>query len=307
MKVALMGQAPFGAAVLERLRGDGVDIVAVSAPAPVEGARPDPLWQAATDAGVATMETTALKTEEGINAWRATSADLAVMAFVTDILPVSLFSVPTHGTIQYHPSLLPLHRGSSSINWAIINGRTETGLTIFWPDDGIDTGPILLQKTCAIGPDDTVGSIYFNHLFPMGVDAVAEAVQLVAAGTAPKIEQDHALSTYEPPCGDRHAQVRWYEPADRVYALIRGCNPQPGAWTTFDGAKLRIFDCELTGTQEPGMPGRVLRVEDDGVVVRLNGGVLRIKRVAPEGGKKQPATEWAAGAGIQPGSRFRQA
>ncbi len=307
MKVALMGQAPFGAAVLERLTGEGVEIVAVSAPVPAEGARPDPLWQAAEEAGITTIDTKSLKTEEGVAAWKAASPDLAVMAFVTDILPVSLFSVPTHGTIQYHPSLLPLHRGSSAINWAIINGRSETGLTIFWPDDGIDTGPVLLQKTCPIGPDDTVGSVYFNSLFPMGVDAISESVQLVAAGTAPRLEQDHALSTYEPPCGDRHSQIRWYEPADRLYALIRGCNPQPGAWTTFDGAKLRIFDCELTGSQEPGMPGRVLRVEDDGIIVRLNGGVLRVKRVAPEGGKKQTAAEWAAEAGIRPGSRFRQA
>ncbi|MCA9852021.1 MAG: methionyl-tRNA formyltransferase, partial [Dehalococcoidia bacterium] len=179
MKVALMGQAAFGAAVLERLTGDGVEVVAVSAPEPAGGGRPDTLWEAAREAGIATIDTKALKTDDGIDAWRAASADLAVMAFVTEILPSELFNVPRQGTIQYHPSLLPLHRGSSAINWAIINGRSETGLTIFWPDEGIDTGPILLQKTCPIGPDDTVGSVYFNHLFPMGVDAIAESIELV--------------------------------------------------------------------------------------------------------------------------------
>jgi methionyl-tRNA formyltransferase len=191
------------------------------------------------------------------------------------------------------------------MNWAIINGRTETGLTVFWPDSGIDTGPVLLQKTCAIGPDDTVGSLYFNTLFPMGVDALSEAVAMVAAGSPPRVEQDHSLSTYEPPCGDRHAEIRWWEPAERIYALIRGCNPQPGAWATYEGERLRFYDCRLTGAQEPGMPGRVLRVADDGVYVRLNGGVLQVQRVAPEGGKKQPAAEWAAETGIKPGARFR--
>ena len=304
MKLALMGQAAFGAAALERFLKDGLEVVGVSAPEPGTG-RPDALWQAATDAGIPNVETAALKTPEGLAAWRTLGAELGVMAFVTEILPTELFEMPTHGTIQYHPSLLPLHRGSSAINWAIITGRTETGLTIFWPDADIDTGPILLQKACPIGPDDTVGSVYFNQLFPMGVEALSESVALVAAGKAPRIEQDHSLSTYEPPCSERHAHIRWWEPAERLYALIRGCNPQPGAWTTCEGKKLQLFDCTLTGTQEPGMPGRVLRVEDDGVYVRLNGGVLQVQRVAPEGGKKQPAAEWAREAGIEPGTRLR--
>jgi methionyl-tRNA formyltransferase len=303
MKVALMGQAAFGAAVLERLLKDGVEVVGVSAPE--GGKRPDALWQAATDASIRTVDTGALKSQEGLDAWRTLGADLGVMAFVTEILPTAVFEVPGQGTIQYHPSLLPLHRGSSAMNWAIINGRAETGLTVFWPDSGIDTGPVLLQKTCAIGPDDTVGSLYFNQLFPMGVEALSDAVAMVAAGNAPRVEQDHSLSTYEPPCGDTHAEIRWWEPADRIYALIRGCNPQPGAWSNFEGQRVRFFDCRLTGAQEPGMPGRVLRVEDDGVYVRLNGGVLQVQRVAPDGGKKQPAAEWAAEAGIKAGARFR--
>lgn len=305
MKVSLMGQAPFGEAVLRRLRDDGVEIVAVSAPRPAEGARPDPLWQAAVEAAIPCIDTSELKSPGAVERWNEFGADLAVMAFVTEILPAELFAVPHHGTIQYHPSLLPLHRGSSAINWALIFGRTETGITIFWPDAGIDTGPILLQKTCPIGPDDTVGSLYFNRLFPMGVDAISESVALVASGDAPKIEQDHRLSTYEPPCRASHVKIRWWEPADRLYALIRGANPQPGAWTTFNDEKVRIYECKLTGAQEEGMPGRVLRLDDGGVYVRLNGGVLRIERVAPEGGKKVAAAEWAASTGLRPGGRFR--
>jgi methionyl-tRNA formyltransferase len=304
MRVVVMGQAAFGEAVYRRLRADGFDVVGASAPGPSSG-RHDPLWAAAEADGVPVVETRALKDAAGQEAWAALKPDLCVMAFVTEILPHEVLELPRLGSIQYHPSLLPLHRGSSAINWAIIFGRTETGLTIFWPDRGIDTGPILLQRRCPIGPDDTVGSVYFERLFPMGVEAMSEAARLVREGRAPRIEQDHARATYEPPCRDEHAQIRWYEPADRVYALIRGCNPQPGAWTTVEGGRLRIFDCRLTGEEAPGMPGRVLRVDGDTFDVRLNGGVLRVMRVQPVGGKKMPAGEWAAQAGIAPGYRFR--
>ena len=306
MRVSIIGQAAFGEAVLKRLIEEGVEIVAASAPEPREGARPDPLWVAAEEAGLAPIDTTALKGEEGLAAWRAAGAELGVMAFVTEILPGEALTAPEQGTIQYHPSLLPLHRGSSAMNWPIIFGRTETGLSVFWPDDGVDTGPILLQKSCEIGPDDTLGSLYFERLFPMGVDAMAEAVKLVEAGDAPRIEQDHALSTYEPPCGEDHARIPWHEPARQVYDRIRGCNPQPGAWTTRRGGeRLGVFDCRLSLENVPGMPGAVLDIQEDGIDVRLNGGVLHVKRVQPEGARKVNAGEWAADVGLKVGARFR--
>jgi methionyl-tRNA formyltransferase len=305
MRVAVMGQAAFGEAVLKRLAEAGFELVGVSAPPPREGARPDALWAAGEAAGIPLVATESLKTADGIAAWRKTGADLAVMAFVTDIIPAEALAAPRLGTIQYHPSLLPLHRGSSAMNWAIINQDAETGLTIFWPDEGIDTGPVLLQKTCPIGPNETVASIYFDRLFPMGVEALVESAQIVAAGAAPRIEQDHRLATYEPPCTDVHGRVRWHEPAQRIHAVIRGCNPQPGAWTVYEGDKLRFFDCELTGQEEAGMPGRILRVGETSFEVRLNGGVLRVHRVQAPGQKKMPAAEWARAAGIDEGFRFR--
>lgn len=303
MRVSLMGQAAFGEAVFKRLLAGGVELVAVSAPAP-SGDRKDPLWAAAEAAGLPVIATRSLKTPEGKGAWKQLAADLCVMAFVTDIIPNEVLEYPAKGTIQYHPSLLPLHRGSSAMNWPIINGETETGLSIFWPDQGIDTGPILLQKTTPISPDQTMGDLYFNNLFPMGVEALAESVALVAAGKAPSTEQDHALSTYEPPCGEGHARIRWYKPAEVIYNLVRGCNPAPGAWTTYNDLELKLFDCRLTGQQEPGMPGRVLRIDDEGFDIRMNGGVLRVLRVQPKGAKKVSAAEWAKEAGLAAGARF---
>lgn len=304
MRISIIGQAAFGEAVLRRLIEDGHEISGVSAPAPSNG-REDPLWTAGVAAGITTVGTAELREKKGQDQWADLSGDLCVMAFVTEILPESLFDVPGRGTIQYHPSLLPLHRGSSAINWAVINQDSETGLTIFWPDEGIDTGPVLLQRTIPIGPDDTLGSLYFGRLFDEGVDALAESVALVAADKAPRVVQDHSAATYEPPCGARHARIRWYDAAANVDALVRGCNPQPGAWTKFRGAQVKVFDCKLSGSPEPGRPGQVLRVDDEGFDVRLNGGVLRVLRVQPEGQKKMPAGEWAASVDLKPGYRFR--
>ncbi len=148
-----------------------------------------------------------MKDPQVYDAYLKLKPDLALLAFVTDIIPEKLIAIPSLGTICYHPSLLPRHRGASAINWAIIQGDTRTGLTVFWVDKGIDTGPILLQKEVEIKLDDTTGALYFDKLFPMGVDAMVEAVELIKKGKAPRIPQDDSKATYEPPCDDRVAFV----------------------------------------------------------------------------------------------------
>lgn len=306
MRVSVIGQAAFGAAVLERLRDDGVALAGVAAPEPANG-RVDPLWSAAQAGGIPLVPTSALKEPAGVVRWREFEADLCLMANVAEFLSEEVFAVPSQGTVQYHPSLLPLHRGKSAINWAIIAGERETGLTVFWPDEGMDSGPVLLQKTCEIGLDDTAGSLYFDRLFPLGVAAMAESVAMVASGDAPRVEQEHALATYEPPCGDRHAQIPWHEPAERVYALIRGCDPQPGAWTRHGDAVLRLYNCRLAPEQRPGRPGEVVDIDSAGFTVRLNGGILRVGRVRPDDGEgvKLPAAQWAERVGLRTGERLR--
>ena len=203
-----------------------------------------------------------------------------------------MLDAPRFGTIQYHPSLLPRHRGPSSINWPIIQGETRTGLTIFWPDDGLDEGPILLQKDVAIGPDETLGDVYFNHLFPMGVDAMIEALDLVRAGKAPRIAQDDRQATYESWCSKDDAEIDWTRPVAEVYNLIRGTDPQPGAWTVIGGNEVQIFDS--TDGERSGAPGSVLALAtDQGFEVAAQGGAILVKRVRPKGGKKMEASEFA--------------
>ena len=304
MKIAIIGQAAFGEAVLRALRDAGEEIVAVSSVAGT-AERPDPLWAAAQAANVPVFPTGKLKQPDVLASYAATAPDLCVMAFVTHILPERVLTAPPLGTIQYHPSLLPRHRGRSAINWAVRMGDASTGVTIFWVDAGIDTGPILLQREVDIDPDDTVGSLYFDRLFPLGVEALVESVRLVREGNAPHVAQDESQATYEPPADDVNSAIDWAKPAQQVYDLIRGSNPQPGAHAMFRREQIRIFDSRLSPEAVVGAdPGSVHSVGDDGIVIALNGGSLRAQRVQPKDGKKIAASEFAGAVGIKPRDRF---
>lgn len=303
MRIVLIGQAAFGEAVLSRLLADREEVVAVFCPPDAPGGKGNPLREKAEEAGVAVFQPRHMRDPEVYDQLVALRPDLNVLAFVTDIIPQRVLDLPTQGSIQYHPSLLPKHRGGSAINWAIINGESKTGLTIFWPDRGIDTGPILLQKEVDIAPDDTVGSLYFNKLFPLGVDALAEAVKLVREGKAPRIPQDESQATYEPLCRGEHARIDWTRPYQQVYNLIRGTNPQPGASTTFRGEMLQVFDVQPR-PDRAGKPGEVLHVDADGFEVAAGDGAIFVQRVRPAGGGKIKAGEFALTAGVKPGDKL---
>lgn len=305
MRVVVIGQAAFGEAVYKALVAHGEQVAGVCAPGTKAGARPDSLRAAAEANGLTVLETRRLRNAEVFEQYAAWQPELVVMAFVTDILRENVLAAPSRGVIQYHPSLLPRHRGNSAINWAIINGEERTGLTIFWPDQGIDTGPVLLQKEVPIEPDDTTGSIYFNKLFPLGVQAMVDAVEMVRLGTAPGAEQDEWQATYEKPCRDEDGEIDWPAPAGQTYNLIRGCNPQPGAWTTHRGEQLKLFDAERAqASSHAGAPGEVLAIEREGLLIALPRAALRLKRVQRLGAAKIPATQYAEETGLRVGERL---
>lgn len=306
MRIVIHGQQAFGKAVLERLMGGVDEVAAVFCPPDIEGRPVDPLKAYALEQGLAVHQLKSWKTEEAPELLASIEADLCIMAYVTQIVPRRCLDLPVMGSIQYHPSLLPRHRGPSSINWAVIAGETRTGLTIFWPDDGLDTGPILLQKEVPIDPDDTVGSLYFDHLFPLGVEAMVEAVEMVRDGTAPRIPQNEAEATYEGWCRAGDAEVDWSQTAERVHDLVRGTDPQPGAWTTLDGARLNLFGSRKVAAT--GQPGEVMAIDEGGLTVATGLGGVSIKRVRAEGTReKVAAAQYAAETGLRPGAILGEA
>jgi methionyl-tRNA formyltransferase len=308
MRIVVHGQQAFGKAVLEALLARGEEVVAVYVAPEKEGQKPDPLKEAALAAGLEVRQPSSYKDDSVIEEFRALMPDLQLMAFVTLFVPSAFLNIPTHGSIQYHPSLLPAYRGASAINWPIIKGETETGLSIFWPDDGLDTGDVLLQKTTPIGPKDTLGSVYFDRLFPMGVDAMLEAVDLVKASKAPRIRQDEALATYEGLCRAANARIDWGKPWSQIDRLIRGCNPSPGAWTTIDGKTLKILDATPIPAKSPkgiaGKLGEIADVEEDGFLVVCADGRFKVTRVQAEGEAKASAADYAQATGLTKGARF---
>jgi methionyl-tRNA formyltransferase len=307
VRIAIMGQAAFGAKVLETLSDRGEEIIAAWLPQGKTGGKSDPLKTAADSRGIPAHQTKSYKAQETLEAFRATQPDLLIMAFVTDIIPLSFVTVPTQGAICYHPSILPRHRGGSAINWALIMGDRETGLSIFWTDAGIDTGPVLLQKRIPIGPADTTGSLYFNRLFPLGVEAIAESVDLIRAGRAPRLVQDESLATYEPLCNDRVAGINWRKSAAEVQNLIRGCDPQPGAYSFYRGKKVRLFEARIADIHRPeARPGEVLAVDEGGFAVAAGSGAIRIGKVRTDAGK-QDAAAFAATERLKPGDRLTAA
>ena len=302
MRIVLHGQQAFGKAVLERLLERGEDVVAVCCAPTKEGKPEDPLAELAREKGLPVHQPASWKTPEAHELMKSFNADICMMAYVLLFVPEAVRDAPTYGTFQYHPSLCPQHRGPSSINWPIAMGKKHTGLTIFWPDDGLDEGPIMLQKTCPIGPDETLGDIYFNKLFPMGVDAMLEGLDMVKAGVIIKHDQRLDDGTYEGWFNKEAAAIDWSKPVEETYNTIRAANPAPGAWTSLDGEEVKIYDAARIDGD--GTPGEVINVSDDGVVVQGNGGRIVLKRVRPAASGKIAASEWAQTANLKSGSKL---
>jgi len=304
VRIAIIGQSAFGEAVLKELVDKEENIVGVFCPPDKESQPQDPIKVTAQSNNIPVFQFSRMRDSQCIEIFESLSSDLCIMAYVIDIVPDQILIAPTQGTIQYHPSLLPKHRGPSSINWSIINGDKQTGFTIFWPDGDLDTGPILYQEIIDIAQNDSTGSLYFKKLFPRGVDALIESVEMVRNGTAPKIEQDHSKATYEGWCKGKDVIIDWDKPVSLIHDLIRGSDPSPGARTYSKGDELRLYGSAIVSSVNKGLPGEVIQITEEGMMISCNGGVLRIKKVKPANHNKCTAVEWAKTFLIEPGSRF---
>jgi methionyl-tRNA formyltransferase len=305
MKIAIIGQQDFGKAVLEAFLARGDQVGAVFCAPEKEGARPDALRVAAQEKGLKLHQLKSLKAPEAVQAMKEANADIGIMAFVLQFAPQEFVGIPKHGTIQYHPSLLPKYRGPSSINWPISRGDKETGLTIFRPTDGLDEGAVILQKRTPVGENDTLGQVYFDRLFPMGVQAMLEAADLVVSNRHKEVPQDESQASYEGWFREAEAKIHWASHVDFIHNLIRGADPAPGAWTTLGGVKLQLFDSRKEPVRTfgavKGKVGEVVEVADGRLVVTAQGGRIHAGRVKLGDGKKVAPAELLASGQIKPG------
>ena len=306
MKIAIIGQQDFGKAVLEAFVKRGDDVAGVFCAPEKAGARADPLRAAAEERKLKVFQFKSLRAPEAHDALKSLDVDLGIMAYVLQFAPDTFTQIPRLGTIQYHPSLLPKYRGPSSINWPIIRGDARTGLTIFRPNEGLDEGPVVLQKECDIGPDETLGDVYFNKLFPLGIEAMLEAADLVHAGKHTERGQDESQASYEGWCRDAEARLNWANHVDFVYNTIRACNPAPGAWTTLNGQKVQIFDARKhlfrRFADVAGKIGEISAISESSFRVTAQGGAIEVLRARGTDGKKVSGGEFARANGLSNGA-----
>ena len=297
MRIAFIGQQEFGRAALGAFLARGDDVAGVFCIPDKPGSKPDALRLAAQSLGLPVFQFNSLKSAEAERTLRALEADLGVMAYVLQFAPQIFVNIPRFGTIQFHPSLLPRHRGPSSISWPIALGETRTGISIFRPTDGLDEGPVILQEGCAIGADETLGELYFNKLFPMGVAALLEAADLVVSGRQVEQPQDESQASYEGWYHEEESRINWAHPVDQVYNLIRACNPAPGAWTELGGTRVWLYDSRKhpvrTHGAVRGKPGDIAAVTDTSLFISSHGGQVEVLRLRPEGGPKMSGGEFA--------------
>jgi methionyl-tRNA formyltransferase len=307
LRIALFGQAAFGGDCLDRLRGQGHEIVGVFVPP--DGERRDPLGAHAEELGLHVIrrryfrrrDATAIP--EAVTTYRSLGAELNVLAFVSVFLPREILDTPKHRSLCFHPSLLPRYRGGAAVNWQIILGERESGVTVFIPDEGVDTGPIVVQRGgVEIAPEDTAGTLYFSKLYPLGLEAILEAVRAIETGSARPVPQEESASSFQGLVDDRVARVDLKRPAAEIDRLVRGCDPQPGAFVRIRGDRVRLYDTRLEAPRD-AEPESLASIDEEGFRIALRGGSLRVARVRADGGKEN-AREFASRLGLRPGERI---
>jgi methionyl-tRNA formyltransferase len=231
---------------------------------------------------------------------RDTRPDIGVVVAYGHILKSELLELPPRGMVNVHPSLLPALRGPAPVEWAVINGLEETGVTIMQLDAGMDTGPILHQIRDHMAPDVTGGELS-EHLAELGAQALVETLALLEQGTLRPVPQDEAQATYAPKLTREIARIDWTKDAATVTRLIHGLDPRPGAWTELDGAELKLYSARIA--DGGGSPGDLLAA-DGRLLIAAGRGAVEVFEVQPAGKARMTADDWLRGARLLPGRRF---
>uniref|UniRef100_A0A452UWU4 10-formyltetrahydrofolate dehydrogenase n=1 Tax=Ursus maritimus TaxID=29073 RepID=A0A452UWU4_URSMA len=304
LKLALIGQSLFGQEVYHHLCKEGHRVVGVFT-VPDKDGKADPLALAAEKDGTPVFKFPRWRVKgktikEVAEAYKSVGAELNVLPFCTQFIPMDIIDSPKHGSIIYHPSILPRHRGASAINWTLIMGDKKAGFSVFWADDGLDTGPILLQRSCDIEPNDTVDALYNRFLFPEGIKAMVEAVQLIADGKAPRIPQREEGATYEGIQKKENAEISWDQSAQVLHNWIRGHDKVPGAWTEINGQMVTFYGSSLLKSSvPPGEPLEIKGAKKPGLVTKNglvlfgnDGKALMVRNLQFEDGRMIPASQY---------------
>ncbi len=308
LRIIFMGTPDFAVPALQALVDGPDQVVAVVCQPDRPRGRgrkltPPPAKVCAEAAGIPVLQPASIRTDTFHETVRELGPDLIVVAAYGKILPGSLLHLPPMGTINVHGSLLPKYRGAAPIQWAVINGETETGVTIMQMDEGMDTGDILLPVKIAIEEDDTAGTM-FDKLARLGGEALVRAIALLKEGRLAPIPQDDSLATEAPMLKKEMGHLDWSRDARSLHCLIRGLDPWPSAYTFLDGRRFRLFRPAVVRGEVSRPPGTICRADRDGLLIATGRDHLLIREIQPEGRKRMDVQALLCGGTINAGDRF---
>lgn len=307
-RIIFMGTPDFSVPALQGLI-DGPDqvVAVVTQPDRPKGRgkklSPPPVKVLAESAEIPVLQPTKIRTTEFADKLRSYEPDLIIVAAYGRILPASILDLPPLGCINIHGSLLPRHRGAAPIQWAILAGDKEAGVTIMQMDVGMDTGAMLLPASLPVEKDETAGSL-FTKLSTLGGTALLQALDLLRQDNLPPIEQDHSLATEAPPLKKEDGSIDWTRSAVEIHCLIRGMDPWPTAFSFLDGKRFRFFAPELSNTPSHQEPGSIIQADRDGLLLATGDGVLLVREIQPEGKKRMRVEAYLCGQTLEAGQKF---
>jgi methionyl-tRNA formyltransferase len=309
VRVVFLGSGSFAIPSFEALVDAGHDVaLLVTQPDKQKGrgrgVAPPPLKPVALTRGIPVLQPRRIREPEAQAAVAERRPDVQVVVAYGQILPKALVEAPRHGSVNVHASLLPRYRGAAPIQWAVANGDVETGVTTMRMDEGLDTGPILMQRVLAIGPQETAGELQ-PRLAALGAALLLETLQALEAGTLLPRPQDASAASLAPILEKQDGRIDWTASAARIGSRIRGFDPWPGSYTTWRGSRLAVWKAHPSDGAHDLAPGTLLGRDADAIAVACGGrSVLRVLEVQPEGRRRMPAAAFAAGARPEPGARF---
>jgi methionyl-tRNA formyltransferase len=308
MRIIFCGSPSFAVPSLERLVATDHEIACViTQPDRPAGrglsVKAPPVKQVALQHGLKIYQPEKFNTRSFLDEVEAIEPDLIVVVAYGKIFRRRSLGIPRLGCVNVHASLLPKYRGIAPINWALVNGETETGVTTMFMNEGVDTGDIILMRSTAIGANETAGEL-LERLAVIGAEALVETCDLVASGKAPRTTQDDSLATSAPRLSKESGRIRWDRPAQAVHNLVRGVTPWPGATTSLDDRKIKVIRSGL-GESGGGDPGKVISIDSQGgILVSCSSGAVWLKVLQAEGRKPVSGADFARGYRVKPGDLF---
>ena len=308
MRIVFMGTPEFALPSLRILLEHGYEIpTVVTAPDKPRGRGQQvsftPIKECALDKKLPVLQPENLANPQFVSQLQALQPDLIVVVAYR-ILPPEVFTLPTLGSFNLHASLLPKYRGAAPLNWAIINGEQETGVTTFFLREKVDTGNILLQARVRIGPDETAGELH-DKLAEVGAEIVLQTVRLIELGRAKPRPQDNSLASPAPKLFKDNCKIDWRQPAARVHNFVRGLSPVPCAWATHTQHILKIYRTEPVGShaqdKSSANPGEIIQVDKQSLIVKTGEGAVGIREIQQEGRKRMVIEEFLRGYAFQVG------